>query len=119
MKPPPPMPEDWGSITFNTKATATAASIALPPWRRISAPALAARGSLVVTTPPDTPGPPIPRLTWAQETLDCAIETVPSATSASPAASVRRRPRLVETSLWLAMKRYLPVLRWQMRAAKR
>ena len=108
MKPPPPMPEDCGSITFNAKATATAASIALPPWRRISAPAFAARGSLVVTTPPRTPGTPSARLLWAQETLDCASQTVPSATSASPAASVRPRPRLVETSLWFDMKCYFP-----------
>ncbi|MEE9221844.1 MAG: hypothetical protein V3V40_00090 [Nitrosomonadaceae bacterium] len=58
MKPPPPIPEDCGSTTLSAKATAAAASTALPPSRRILAPTSAAIGSLVATTPPCTPGTP-------------------------------------------------------------
>ena len=52
----PPKLVLWGSVTVNTAAVATAASIAFPPLLRISKPAFAARGSLVATTPrrPDT-----------------------------------------------------------------
>jgi hypothetical protein len=36
MKPPPPIPHENGSVTPSTAAEATAASIALPPRRRMS-----------------------------------------------------------------------------------
>ena len=39
MKPPPPMLPALGCVTARANAVATAASIALPPFRRIAAPA--------------------------------------------------------------------------------
>src|SRR5258706_8622420 len=47
----PPMPTFIGSIKLSTAAVATAASIALPPLRKISRPAWAASGWLVLTMP--------------------------------------------------------------------
>ena len=58
MKPPPPIPDDCGSTTFNANWTAAAASIAFPPAFKTSLPILAAFGSLVATTPPLPPGTP-------------------------------------------------------------
>lgn len=49
--PPPPMPLDCGSTTVKANIIAIAASVALPPFRRISRPASLARGSAEVTTP--------------------------------------------------------------------
>src|SRR4051812_42628778 len=51
MKLPPPMPELCGSTTLSASIVAIAASVALPPLRRISTPAAAARGSAALTTP--------------------------------------------------------------------
>src|SRR3990172_1543437 len=51
MKPPPPRFPAEGWVTARAKATATAASTALPPWRRISIPASAAKGSAATTIP--------------------------------------------------------------------
>ncbi len=51
MKPPPPMPENWGSTTFWVNWTAAAASIALPPFSSTLAPASAASGCDTATTP--------------------------------------------------------------------
>jgi hypothetical protein len=48
---PPPMPEFCGSTTLSASMVAIAASVALPPWRRISTPAEAARGSAALTMP--------------------------------------------------------------------
>ncbi len=45
------MPVSFCDVTSSTAPVATAASIALPPWRRISSPASAASGSLVATMP--------------------------------------------------------------------
>jgi len=45
----PPMPVSFCDVTSSTAPVATAASIALPPLRRISRPASAASGSLVAT----------------------------------------------------------------------
>ncbi len=45
------MPELCGSTTFSASKVANAASAALPPWRSISAPASAARGSAALTMP--------------------------------------------------------------------
>src|SRR5205809_7887051 len=45
------MPELCGSTTFNASSIANAASAAVPPWRRISAPACEARGSAELTIP--------------------------------------------------------------------
>src|SRR5688500_16980435 len=39
MNPPPPIPHEYGRTTDSAKEVATAASTALPPLRRISAPA--------------------------------------------------------------------------------
>ncbi len=47
----PASPTFIGSTRFSTAAVATAASTALPPFLRISSPASAARGWLVVTMP--------------------------------------------------------------------
>src|SRR5438552_3078973 len=57
MNPPPPMPENSGSTTLSANRTAAAASMALPPLRRILAPASAASGCDTATTPPRKPGP--------------------------------------------------------------
>src|SRR5688572_14883455 len=60
------MPVDVGSATFSTAATATAASAALPPARRISRPAAVATRWLDATMPPAgatepaAPAPPAP-----------------------------------------------------------
>src|SRR5690606_13453256 len=48
-KPPPPMPEPYGSTTPRAALTATAASKALPPASRISRPAAVASGCAVTT----------------------------------------------------------------------
>jgi hypothetical protein len=45
------MPDDCGSTTVSAIAVAIAASVALPPARRISRPASAARGSAAETAP--------------------------------------------------------------------
>ena len=45
------MPLIDGSTTDNTNAAATAASIAFPPFDKISTPALAAKGCAADTTP--------------------------------------------------------------------
>jgi hypothetical protein len=47
----PPSAVLIGSVTVRTAAVATAASMALPPFLRMSRPALAANGWLVATTP--------------------------------------------------------------------
>ena len=49
----PPIPVDIGSTTFKTAAAAIAASTALPPFFKISKPALAAKGWLVAIDPFD------------------------------------------------------------------
>ena len=49
--PPPPRLPQQGLVTASAKPTATAASIALPPWRRMSAPISAARRSAATTMP--------------------------------------------------------------------
>ena len=45
------MPELCGSTTVSASRVANTASVALPPWRSIAAPASAARGSAAETTP--------------------------------------------------------------------
>src|SRR3954468_10896715 len=57
MKPPPPVPHDWGRATLSAKTVAAAASIALPPASRTPRPTRAAAGDSVATTPivPDAP----------------------------------------------------------------
>ena len=45
------MPVSLGEVTSSTAPVATAASMALPPFCRISRPACAASGSLVATMP--------------------------------------------------------------------
>ena len=45
------MPELCGSTTVSASKVANAASVALPPWRSICAPASAARGSAALTMP--------------------------------------------------------------------
>src|SRR5438105_11048926 len=51
INPPPPMLPAAGSTTAKAKAVATAASIALPPFCRISTPARDASSSSVATMP--------------------------------------------------------------------
>ena len=50
IKPPPPIPEDWGSHTPNANPTTTAASIAFPPFSKTSKPILEASYLAVETT---------------------------------------------------------------------
>jgi len=52
MNPPPPGPATNGSVTPRVLATATAASMALPPDFRTSMPALLALNSADATAPP-------------------------------------------------------------------
>src|SRR5665647_327761 len=52
MKPPPPGPATKGSVTPSVLATATAASMALPPALRVLIPALLALNSADATAPP-------------------------------------------------------------------
>src|SRR6266516_3008627 len=52
MNPPPPGPATNGSVTPSVLATATAASIALPPALSVSMPALLALNSADATAPP-------------------------------------------------------------------
>jgi hypothetical protein len=67
--PYPPMPEFSGSTTLRAAATATAASNALPPARRISIPACEASSWALLTIPrvPVTGA----RSTWPAEERDC------------------------------------------------
>src|SRR3954462_12539221 len=58
MKPPPPIPHDWGRATLSAKTVAAAASIALPPACRTPRPMRAAAGDSVATTP-SVPAPPV------------------------------------------------------------
>ena len=51
MNAPPPIPALCGSTTLSASMVAIAASVALPPLRKISAPAAAARGSAAETMP--------------------------------------------------------------------
>src|SRR3954447_6161881 len=51
MKPPPPMPQENGSVTPSTAAAVTAASVALPPRRSVSIAAFVARRSTVAAAP--------------------------------------------------------------------
>ena len=52
MKPPPPIPDENGSVTPSTPAAATVASIALPPRRSVSIAAFVASASTVAAAPP-------------------------------------------------------------------
>src|SRR5437764_2901871 len=52
MKPPPPMPATYGSVTPSVAAAATAASTASPPRRRTSTADRVASGSTVAAAPP-------------------------------------------------------------------
>ena len=52
-KPPPPRLPASGHVTASAKATATAASAALPPFLRISMPTRAAFSSAAATAPPE------------------------------------------------------------------
>src|SRR5690348_3457684 len=49
------MPELCGSTTLSASKVAKAASAAVPPWRSISTPAAAARGSAALTMPVAAP----------------------------------------------------------------
>ena len=51
MKPPPPMPHEYGSVTPRTAAAATAASTALPPLRSVSIAASVPSTSTVAAAP--------------------------------------------------------------------
>src|SRR5215210_554762 len=52
MKPPPPMPQEYGSVTPRAAAVATAASTALPPPLRTCIPTCDASWSTEATAPP-------------------------------------------------------------------
>ena len=52
MKPPPPIPQEKGSVTPSTPAAATAASTALPPERKVWIAARVASVSTVAAAPP-------------------------------------------------------------------
>ena len=86
MNAPPPSPEDCGSTRLRTSWTATAASAALPPARRISRPASVASGLAVATmwdfavarslSPHPVAASGAPRTSWA------AAAIAPNAASA-------------------------------------
>ena len=52
MKPPPPMPATYGSVTPSVAFAAIAASTALPPWRSTWIALCVASGSTVAAAPP-------------------------------------------------------------------
>src|SRR3954452_11854226 len=93
MKPPPPIPHEYGSTTPSTPAAATAASIALPPRRSTSIAARVASGSTVAA------GPPVPtavgRLAGAW--LFCAGAVAGTANSAATSRSVTSGRRMARS----------------------
>src|SRR5690242_8533563 len=99
MKPPPPILPARGKVTASAKPTATAASTALPPFCRMSAPTRAAKPSCATTMPA------CPTTLWPATlcpTTPCASVSAPSGARSSPratkgstrlAASAKRRRR--------------------------
>ena len=77
MNPPPPIPQENGSVTPRTAAAVTAASTALPSSRSAPIAALVATPSTVVAAPPE----PVATgwVTW----LKGAADAVPGAASAA------------------------------------
>src|SRR5205823_4321074 len=83
MKPPPPIPATYGSLTPSAAAAATAASIALPPSRKIWIPARVASGSTVATAPP------VPTATGCFDGAGAAVVPAANAAPTTPATSAR------------------------------
>src|SRR3954447_4867290 len=89
MKPPPPIPATYGSVTPSAAAAATAASIALPPSRRICIPACVASGSTVATAPP------VPVATPCLDGCGAAGALAPATSTAATAATTRTRAPVI------------------------
>ena len=104
MKPPPPMPQLYGSTTPSTLAAAIAASNALPPPAITSIAACVASGSTLAAAPPlplavgcfscapagaaTAPRPQV-ALTGSQRTLASSRTSTPRASDAYPRAGTR------------------------------
>src|ERR1700728_3578343 len=91
MKPPPPMLPARGYVTAMAKPTATAASTALPPFCRTSAPMRAASASCATTMPS------LATTAWAWPT-SASEPPLPSASSANartPGAAIARKVRSI------------------------
>ena len=89
MNPPPPMPQEYGSVTPSTLAAATAASTALPPSRSAW---IAARVPSMST---DAAAPPLPAAvgcfwSWASAAGGSRMTSATSATMRRRARSARR-----------------------------
>src|ERR1700694_1290752 len=82
MNPPPPMLPARGSVTASANPTATAASTALPPLRRISTPTLVASGSSLTTMP----------LLASTGASECAAGAA-SAAARKPMTAIRKKRR--------------------------
>ncbi len=91
MKPPPPIPQLYGSTTPSTLAAATAASNAFPPSASTSIAACVASGSTLAAAPPEP---------LAVGCFSCAVATgaVSATITATPAGSHPTR-RNIRTSL--------------------
>ena len=97
MNPPPPMPQEYGSVTPSTPAAATAASTALPPSRRAW---IAARVPSMST---DAAAPPLPTTVgcfWSWASAVGGSRTT-SATSATMSRRAKRERRAISIARWL------------------
>src|SRR5262249_34473654 len=115
------MPVSFCDVTSSTAPVATAASIALPPRRRISSPASAASGSLVATMPwrartsdrpcdnhpcardPGTAVIAVPGCGWSADGTpnawgDCADDVVSVADATTSTAAMMAATRFIESS---------------------
>ena len=91
MNPPPPMPHEYGSVTPSTPAAATAASMALPPWRSVSIAAWVPARSTVAAAPPLPTAVGCFR-SWASATCG-------SKSTTAIAAAMRRRAMSIAAAL--------------------
>src|SRR5206468_1895887 len=103
MKPPPPTPDENGSVTPSTPAAVTAASTALPPPFRVSIAAWVASVSTVAAAPPvpvAVAGPCGPASAHAPTTSEST-----TAPTASRTTNVRvGRRRMGSSSVWLRLE---------------
>src|SRR5829696_6917394 len=83
MKPPPPIPQENGSVTPRTAADATAASTAFPPRRRMPT------AASVASVSTDAAAPPVPIAVGGPEPLPTsAAAGIPQMSAAAAASAV-------------------------------
>jgi hypothetical protein len=94
MKPPPPIPDENGSVTPRTAAEATEASIAFPPRRRMSIAACVA----IFST--DAAAPPLPVAVGGPEPLPTsAVARIPQTRAAAVTNAASKPPETHENPL--------------------